>query len=108
VAKIRDAPYRSGRSETWLKIKCTTTATFVVTGYDPDGDYGVRSLKLAEQQGGKLSPAGSVGSGLTAATSRELRRRLDIGERVLVEVEHRGRTPSGGLRHPALKTVAFR
>jgi bifunctional non-homologous end joining protein LigD len=105
VAKLRDAPYRSGRSETWLKIKCTQFGTFVVTGYDPDGRTGVRSLAIAEQLGRKLLPAGSVGSGLTAALSRDLRRRLDSGERVTVEVEFRGRTPSGGLRHPALKGV---
>jgi bifunctional non-homologous end joining protein LigD len=37
VAKVRDAPYRSGRGETWLKIKCTKTAEFVVTGFEPDG-----------------------------------------------------------------------
>jgi bifunctional non-homologous end joining protein LigD len=105
VAKLRDAPYRSGRSETWLKIKCTQSATFVVTGYDPDGRVGVRSLALAERKGSKLVPAGSVGSGLTAATSRDLRRRLDANETVTVEVEYRGRTPSGGLRHPALKGI---
>ncbi len=102
VAKVREAPHRSGPSTTWLKIKCTQTGTFVVTGYDPDGRTGVRSLKLADLDGGA---AGSVGSGLTATSSRALRRRLDAGERVIVEVEYRGRTPSGGLRHPALKGV---
>lgn len=52
-----------------------------------------------------LIPAGSVGSGLTAATSRGLRRRLDAGETISVEVEYRGRTPSGGLRHAALAGI---
>jgi len=105
VAKVREAPYRSGPSTTWLKIKCTQAGTFVVTGYDPEGRSGVRSLELAEQKGKVLTPAGSVGSGLTMALSRQLRQRIDAGERVTVEVEYRGRTPSGGLRHPALKGV---
>ena len=102
VAKVREAPYRSGPSTTWLKLKCTKTDTFVVTGYDPDGRTGVRSLKLTDFDG---APVGSVGSGLTAASSRAFRRRLDAGERVTVKVEFRGRTPSSGLRHPALKGV---
>jgi len=101
VAKVRDAPYRSGRTDTWLKIKSTKVGTFVVTGYDPDGFYGVRSLSIAERDGAKLVP---VGSGLTA-TSRDLRRRRDAGETISVEVEYRGRTPSGGLRHAALAGI---
>ena len=28
VAKRRDAPYRSGKVETWLKIKCTKVEPF--------------------------------------------------------------------------------
>jgi bifunctional non-homologous end joining protein LigD len=103
VAKVRDAPYRSGRSETWLKIKCTKTAEFVVTGFEPDGRTGVRSLEIAERIGSKLEPAGSVGSGLTAQTSQDIRRALDDSREVVVEVEFRGRTPTGGLRHPAIK-----
>lgn len=105
VAKVRDAPYRSGRSDTWLKIKSTKVETFVVTGYDPDGSYGVRSIAIAERDGRKLFPVGSVGSGLTAVTSRDLRRRLDAGEAISVQVEYRGRTPSGGLRHAALAGI---
>jgi bifunctional non-homologous end joining protein LigD len=58
VAKRKDAPYRSGRSETWLKIKCTQFGSFVVTGFDPDGRTGVRALKLAEEKVGILLPAG--------------------------------------------------
>jgi ATP-dependent DNA ligase len=36
VAKAKDAPYRSGRQDTWLKLKCTksdgTTAVMAVEG----------------------------------------------------------------------------
>ncbi|GBD47141.1 hypothetical protein [Methylopila sp. Yamaguchi] len=43
--------------------------------------------------------------GPAAATSRDLRRRLDGGETISVGVEYRGRTPSGGLRHAALAEI---
>lgn len=104
VAKLRDAPYRSGRSDAWLKIKCARTDAFLVVGFAPDGRTGVRSLELADERADGLAPAGSVGSGLTAESSRLIRKLIDAGGRVVVQVEHRGRTPSGGLRHPVLKS----
>ncbi len=107
VAKVRDAPYRSGRSETWLKIKCTRTEAFEVVGFDPDGRAGVRSIDIVRRKGRKLEPAGSVGSGLTLTSSREIRAALDAGRKVIVEVEHRGATPSGGVRHGAIKRHRF-
>jgi bifunctional non-homologous end joining protein LigD len=36
VSKHALAPYRSGRSRTWLKTKCFTESTFVVIGTDRD------------------------------------------------------------------------
>ena len=51
----------------------------------------------------KLCPAGWVGSGLTQETGREIRRAIDGKEPVVVDVEHRGLTPAGELRHPVLK-----
>ena len=40
VSKHVLAPYRSGRSKTWLKTKCFTESTFVVVGTDRDKDRG--------------------------------------------------------------------
>jgi bifunctional non-homologous end joining protein LigD len=40
VSKHALAPYRSGRSKTWLKIKCFTESTFVVVGMDRDRKTG--------------------------------------------------------------------
>lgn len=57
------------------------------------------------RDGAMLIPAGSVGSELTAATSRDLRRRLGAGETISDGVEYRGRTPSGGPRHAALAGI---
>ena len=100
----RDGPYRSGRQEAWLKIKCTKVEPFAVTGYDPEGRTGIRSLRIARlDQACKLCPAGWVGSGLNRENGREIRRALDAKEPVVVDVEHRGITPAGELRHPVLK-----
>jgi bifunctional non-homologous end joining protein LigD len=40
VSKHALAPYRSGRSKTWLKTKCFTESTFVVIGTDQDRKTG--------------------------------------------------------------------
>ena len=40
VSKHAMAPYRSGRSKTWLKTKCFTESTFVVVGTDRDRKTG--------------------------------------------------------------------
>ena len=69
VAKRRDSPYRSGRQEAWLKVKCTKVEPFAVTGYDPEGRHGVRSLKIARLDDAcKLCSAGWAGSGPTRET----------------------------------------
>ena len=40
VSKHSLAPYRSGRSKTWLKTKCFTESTFLVIGTDRDRKTG--------------------------------------------------------------------
>ncbi|MFC3692574.1 ATP-dependent DNA ligase [Chenggangzhangella methanolivorans] len=102
VAKRQDAPYRSGPSKSWLKVKCTQVGTFGVTAYLP----GSRSLDLAELKDGGLVSVGSVGAGLSERAADAIRARIAAEGFALVEVEYRGRTPLGNLRHPALKGVA--
>jgi bifunctional non-homologous end joining protein LigD len=103
VAKRRDGTYRSGYVDGWLKVKCTTVDHFAVVGHEPEGRTGVSSLKLATLEGDALVPCGSVGSGLASEVCREIRAALDAGRHVVVDVEHRGRTPAGELRHPVFK-----
>jgi bifunctional non-homologous end joining protein LigD len=103
VSKRRGSPYRSGRSNLWRKTKCRHVDQFAVIGFVPWGRTSLRSLRLAHLVGGKLVPCGSAGSGLSETMARELRAALDVGRHVVVEVEHRGFTPAGELRHPAIK-----
>lgn len=74
MAKRADARYESGRTTTWLKLKCQQRQEFVVIGFTDrsGGRAEVGSLLLAYHDDGKLRYGGSVGTGWDAATGREL------------------------------------
>jgi len=75
MAKRVDAPYVSGRTETWLKLKCGLRQEFVVIGYtDRTGARAeVGGLLLGyHDDAGILRSAGSVGTGWNAKTGQEL------------------------------------
>jgi bifunctional non-homologous end joining protein LigD len=78
VSKQGNAPYRSGRSHSWLKIKCTERQEFVVVGFtDPKGTRNLLgALLLATYTGGKLVYRGRVGTGFSENSLRDLYRRL--------------------------------
>jgi bifunctional non-homologous end joining protein LigD len=57
VSKRLDAPYRSGRSKSWLKTKCILSESFVVIGYQPTSGAvrgALANLKVAGFDGTKL------------------------------------------------------
>ena len=60
VSKHALAPYRSGRSRTWLKTKCFTESTFVVIGTDRDRKTGALRALLAHNDGSGLNYAGAA------------------------------------------------
>ena len=60
VSKHSLAPYRSGRSKTWLKTKCFTQSTFVVIGTDRDRKTGALRALLAHNDGSGLNYAGAA------------------------------------------------
>ena len=60
VSKHSLAPYRSGRSKTWLKTKCFTQLTFVVIGTDRDRKTGALRALLAHNDGTGLNYAGAA------------------------------------------------
>ena len=78
IAKRGQAPYVSGRSRDWLKLKCVWEQEFVIGGYtDPAGgrtDFG--ALLVGYYEGGRLKYAGKVGTGYSAATLRDLGARV--------------------------------
>ena len=60
VSKHALAPYRSGRSKTWLKTKCFTQSTFVVIGTDRVRKTGALRALLAHKDSAGLSYAGAA------------------------------------------------
>jgi bifunctional non-homologous end joining protein LigD len=129
VAKRVDEPYRSGRSRSWLKIKCSNSQEFVIGGFtDPAGTrVGFGALLLGvHDKSGALRYAGRVGTGFDEQTLRELYLRLKKYERrstpfvgalkgsgsggvhwvepkFVGEVVFAGWTSDGLLRHPSFK-----
>jgi bifunctional non-homologous end joining protein LigD len=60
VSKRMDAPYKSGRTETWIKVKCVRKGRFPIVGFIPDVG-GVSALYLGKREGKELIYAGKVG-----------------------------------------------
>jgi bifunctional non-homologous end joining protein LigD len=80
VSKRRDAPYRSGRQETWIKLKCTKSDTFPIVAFVEK--LGARPRKIASlyvgrRDGERVLYAGKAGTGYTEKVARELREKLD-------------------------------
>jgi len=66
VSKRADAPYRAGRTPSWLKSKCVNEREFVIVGYQPSEKRAFSSLMLADHEGGTLVYRGNVGTGFDA------------------------------------------
>lgn len=65
ISKRRDSRYRSGRTKSWLKVKCGNNQEFVIIGWRPSTNAGrpFASLLLGHWQGDELHYRGRVGSG---------------------------------------------
>jgi bifunctional non-homologous end joining protein LigD len=126
VSKRVDAPYRSGRGETWIKIKATRRDQFVVVGFAPEGPNGLAKLRLARRDGDRLIYVGRVGTGWDRKAAATIRRTLTplarptspLSERLrkadttwvapqyVAEVEYLEFSSDGMLRHPSFKGLA--
>ncbi|HEY6095608.1 MAG TPA: DNA ligase D [Gallionellaceae bacterium] len=130
ICKRANAPYRSGRSKLWLKVKCTQHAKFVVGGYTPPAGArtGFGALLLGNYRAGVLEYAGRLGTGFSNRQLEQLHAQLQQQEsahspfapsaslprlrglrwvepRLVVEVEYAERTRDGLLRQPSFLGV---
>lgn len=80
IGKRADSPYRSRRSDDWIKLKCQHRQEFVVVGYtEPKGSrqkFGALLLGLHDAESGALHYAGKVGTGFSDTTPRTVHQRL--------------------------------
>ncbi|MGZ9030916.1 MAG: DNA ligase D [Burkholderiaceae bacterium] len=80
IGKRLDAPYVSGRADTWIKLKCRSGQEFLIGGYtEPAGQrqgFGALLVGTRAADGG-LEYAGRVGTGFDDKLLTQLRRRLD-------------------------------
>ncbi len=79
ISKRADAPYRGGRTKTWLKIKCTYRQEFVILGWSESDKKGrgFRALLLGVHEDGKLRYAGKVGTGFSNKVQQDLLERFE-------------------------------
>ncbi|MEH2534233.1 ATP-dependent DNA ligase [Bradyrhizobium sp. AZCC 1588] len=76
ISKRANAPYRSERTENWLKIKTIQRGKFPVVGFVKDPS-GVAALYLGKQEGKELRYMGKVGTGWSHTVSSQIRKQLD-------------------------------
>jgi len=126
VAKAKDAPYRSGRQATWLKLKCTKSDDFPIIAFVEKlgaQPRRIASLYLGRREGDRLLYAGKAQTGFAMDEMREIRERLDpfiirnppldepikkpkatwVRPVVRAEVTYGGVTEDGLLREPVFK-----
>ncbi|MFO0859118.1 MAG: DNA ligase D [Phycisphaerales bacterium] len=79
VSKQADAPYISGRTRSWLKIKCTRRQEFIIVGYTRPGagrsHFGALLL-AAHANDSRLTYCGKVGTGFSEASLASLAARM--------------------------------
>src|SRR5688572_22427021 len=128
IVKRRDLPYESGRTKSWLKVKCQNRQELVVIGFtEPKGRRsGIGALILGfRDDDGVLRYAGRVGTGMDDAMLASLRKQLEplrratspaergvprsqtgitwVEPKLVAEVSFTEWTSDGILRHPSFE-----
>ena len=76
VSKTVETPYRLGRNEACLKIKCVQRAKFPIVGFVKD-PADVAALPLAKRERKDFVYVSKVGTGFNRKSSMEIRKKLD-------------------------------
>jgi bifunctional non-homologous end joining protein LigD len=131
VSKRADASYRSGRSDIFIKTKCTLEQEFVVGGYSPSAAMpnAVGALVVGHYDDSRLIYAGRIGTGYTRSLAQDLWRRLQpwrmtksafdqipraearrrdvhwVEPKMVIQAQLRGWTADGLVRQAAFKGV---
>lgn len=121
VSKIADSPYSGSRGDYWVKTTCAHRETLAIAGYKiKEGRFD--GIFVGRPNGKELIYAGKVEHGFEGTAAQELQRRLKplvrktqpftkripnggvwVEPSLLAEVEYRGKSANGHLRHPFFK-----
>jgi bifunctional non-homologous end joining protein LigD len=80
MVKRKDSSYISGRTRSWIKLKCFQRQEFILAGYleSEARKEGLKALLLGVyDEAGSLRYAGRVGTGFSGQTAGMLKNRLD-------------------------------
>jgi bifunctional non-homologous end joining protein LigD len=125
ISKQLEAPYQSGRSDTWIKSKCRQGHEVVIGGWTTTKDA-FRSLIVGVHRGGDLVHVGRVGTGFGRAVVDRLVPRLKTLEtdrnpfsgkdaprksagvhwarpELVAEIEYAGFTADGAIRQASFR-----
>ena len=130
LSKNGESSYTSGRSGSWLKLKCTHRQEFVIAGFTlpKDQGSGLGSLLLGYYRDGILIHCGRCGTGFTKTSARAVRKQLEplrqakpaygeplsrdekrdaiwVRPELVCEVEFAAWTADGSLRHASFQAV---
>lgn len=123
ICKQPDRPYRSGRREDWLKIKCVQSDVFPIIGFVRQATGVIGALRLGKKRGKELVYIGKAGTGFNSRNSKDLIPRLSklarptapvsdrlrkkdttwVEPKLSATIEYRDITDDGKLRHASFK-----
>jgi bifunctional non-homologous end joining protein LigD len=95
VSKRMDAPYTSGRSDSWTKAKCRGGQEVVVAGWTSEGANAFRSLIAGVYREGQLVHVGRIGTGYSRDKVAVLLPKLQAVETDKSPFDHKD-APKGG------------
>jgi bifunctional non-homologous end joining protein LigD len=129
ISKRRDAAYRPGRSDNFVKTKCRGGQEVIVVGYSPSTvvPNAIGALTIALHEDGEIRYAGRAGTGYSHKIACELFQKLQplrtaqrpielpaderrkdvvwVKPQLVIEVQSAGMTHGGVLRQAAFKGI---
>ena len=110
IAKQKSAPYRSGRSNNWLKIKGDVREDVHIIGFMPSQKHGgFASLLAAREISGRLTFVGRIGTGYNAHNRPSIQRHLERQLKSPTNIVNAEKIPRGAqfIQNPFGSEVRF-